>query len=170
MLFFPQFPVGYRHMCRWYAGLIFQHEALQGYDYVWRLDTDSFILAPIEHDPFEVLTCNDYVYGYLMQQDHPPGMCGDIDAHVNSYIKEHQLGVSYRWDRVVPYNNFEIMDIGFFGGKDYQSLFRHLDATYGFYRYRWGDYIPRIIGLHLFAAGKFVKLKDIRYRHQGATC
>lgn len=30
--------VGYRHMCRFYSGLVFNHPALLPYDYAWRLD------------------------------------------------------------------------------------------------------------------------------------
>lgn len=30
--------VGYRHMCRFYSGMVFNHPALEGYDWAWRLD------------------------------------------------------------------------------------------------------------------------------------
>ena len=47
-----QFRMGYRHMCRFYGGQIFNHPALAKYKWYMRLDSDSFILSKISRDPF----------------------------------------------------------------------------------------------------------------------
>ena len=65
------FGLGYRHMCRFFSGEIFKHPILQNYQYVWRLDTDSFILQKIDYNVFDRMKSNDSLYGYInIQHDH----------------------------------------------------------------------------------------------------
>ena len=49
------FDIGYRHMCRFFSNRIFHHAALKGFDWIWRLDTDTFILCPISYDVFRLM-------------------------------------------------------------------------------------------------------------------
>lgn len=44
--------VGYRHMCRFQAKLVYDQPILEGLKYVWRLDDDSFIYKPVKYDVF----------------------------------------------------------------------------------------------------------------------
>ena len=38
--------------CRFFSAAVFSHAALLPYTYVWRLDTDSFLLGEAAADPF----------------------------------------------------------------------------------------------------------------------
>ena len=40
--------IGYRHMCRFQAKLVYDEPIMTGLRYVWRLDDDSYILKPIK--------------------------------------------------------------------------------------------------------------------------
>ena len=46
---------GYRMMCRFWAGLLWELKSMQRYDYYWRLDTDSAIRKPVPVDLFRHL-------------------------------------------------------------------------------------------------------------------
>lgn len=42
-------------MTRWYAGVMAEHRSLDGFDYYMHMDTDSFLVGPVEVDPFAVM-------------------------------------------------------------------------------------------------------------------
>jgi hypothetical protein len=44
---------------------MFGYPLLKPYDWFWRLDSDSFILGPLTHDPFRRMAEGRYVYGYM---------------------------------------------------------------------------------------------------------
>jgi len=48
--------VGYRHMCRFFGGKVFDQPILSQYDYFWRLDSDSYLLSPLPLDVFGVMS------------------------------------------------------------------------------------------------------------------
>jgi len=41
-----------------------QHKALENYEYIWRLEPESFILGPINYDVFSFMNDNQLTYGY----------------------------------------------------------------------------------------------------------
>ena len=43
---------GYRIMCRFWAGLVWQRPSMDKYDYYWRLGTDSILTRPVSIDVF----------------------------------------------------------------------------------------------------------------------
>lgn len=49
------------------------------------------------------------------------------------------------------WSNFEILDLRFFGGEQYQSYFDYLDRSGGFFHERWGDAPVHSLGAALFA-------------------
>ncbi|MHA1275350.1 MAG: hypothetical protein ACTSQS_18255 [Promethearchaeota archaeon] len=62
---FDKWGIGYRNICRFYSGEFFKHEALEEYDWYWRLDSDSFFHSQINYDIFKFMKINKYLYGYL---------------------------------------------------------------------------------------------------------
>ena len=174
--------VGYRHMCRFFSGTMFNYPLLAPYDWFWRLDSDSFLLAPLTHDPFRRMLDGRFVYGFmgLGREDEylttglwnatteymrgkgmatPPPL---LQQHLESPEQgqgPQEGGASPAhspkmgtWDRSYYYTNFEIGHLPFFRGEAYQSYFRHLDAAGGFYYYRWGDAPIRLLGVSMHAA------------------
>lgn len=56
---------GYRVMCRFWAGLVWQRSSMDKYDYYWRLDTDSILTRPVIVDIFHhVFIERRCEYGY----------------------------------------------------------------------------------------------------------
>ena len=46
------FPDGYVHMGGFFLYELFTHESLKAFDFIWRLDSDLLLLAPVHRDPF----------------------------------------------------------------------------------------------------------------------
>lgn len=171
---FPEakgFGMGYRHMCRFYAGEIFKQDILQNYKYVWRLDTDSFILEPITSDPFIDMSSGDSIYGYInIQHDHPEMVKGlwELAAEYFQHEPSDIFDSTNREThfRRVYYTNFEIFDMSWFRQNAYQNFYNYIDQNAGIYKYRWGDHAIRYLALHgLNVQHKCLFFKDIVYHH-----
>lgn len=173
---FPQaqgFSIGYRHMCRFFSGAIFTHPTLTDYKYIWRLDTDSFIVSPIQYNVFDKLQENNSIYGYInIQHDHP-GTIKNLWEISQQYFttlnKNHifqQPDITHHKNRVF-YTNFEIFDMEWFRSKNYMDYFNFIDNTAGIYQYRWGDHSIRYIALNSLATpDQLYFYDDIHYFHQ----
>jgi alpha 1,2-mannosyltransferase len=170
---FPQalgFPIGYRHMCRFFAGEVFKQEILKQYKYVWRLDTDSFIVDPIDYDVFNKMSQNNSIYGYINIQNDHIDMVKNLWETCEFYFSK--LNKNYIFEnkethfRKVFYTNFEIFDMDWFRSEEYQNFYKYIDETAGIYKYRWGDHVLRYIALNsLTSKDNLLFFDDIKYFH-----
>jgi len=167
------FSMGYRHMCRFFAGDIFKNKIISKYKYIWRLDTDSFILEPIRYDVFNKLQENNALYGYINIQDDHPGVIKYLWEYSQTYFESinknkifHKESIQNHKNRVY-YTNFEVCDVEWFSSHDYQNYFKFIDDSAGIYKYRWGDHSIRYIALNsLLEPNQMYFYHDIRYFHQ----
>ena len=124
----PGFTLGYRHMCRFFAGEIFKNDILKEYDYYMRLDTDSFILSPLNYDIFKWAKENKCYYGYIapaVQYDNPKVAEGLSDKVKEKYPNNIPEFLLY-------YTNFELVYIPWFRGK-YMEFYDYVDSLGGIY-------------------------------------
>jgi len=171
-----KFPIGYRHMCRFFSGLIFQHPALKDYDWYWRLDTDSFLLDKIDYDIFRFMQKHNYMYGYIaIQKDHPAVVKGLWDI-TKKYIEDNNIQPTFLhkftpdgvWDRSYYYTNFEISNLNFWRSDEFMNYFKYIDRSGGIYKYRWGDHVIHLLAVSMFIPENQVhRFSDIAYQHQG---
>jgi alpha 1,2-mannosyltransferase len=144
------FTMGYRHMCRFFSGEIFKRWELADYDYALRLDTDSFLLEPI-NDVFEAMADEKAVYGYRMENgDHPTCYAGFYDTFKEAV---ESLGFVYHPpDEIgkVYYSNWEVFDLRFFRSELHTRVYKHIDMSGGIFIHRWGDHIFRYTFLRQF--------------------
>jgi hypothetical protein len=167
------FSLGYRHMCRFFAGEIFKNEHLKKYKYIWRLDTDSYILSPITYDVFERLSYNSAIYGYInIQHDHP-GVIKDLWECSQEYFTRLSKDYIFQTNNInkhknrIFYTNFEICDMDWFNKSEYQDYYNYIDNTGGIYTGRWGDASIRYIALNsLSKPQQLYFYNDIKYFHQ----
>jgi alpha 1,2-mannosyltransferase len=167
------FSLGYRHMCRFFSGEIFKNENLKEYKYVWRLDTDSYILSQINYNVFHKLKNSNCIYGYInIQHDHP-GVIEGLWEYSKEYFskinKDHifQENNINKYKNRVFYTNFEIYDMDWFNRSEYQDYYHYIDSTGGIYTNRWGDASIRYIALNSLADQQSLYFyNDIRYFHQ----
>lgn len=165
-----QFRMGYRHMCRFFGGNVFNHPALKDYRYCWRLDSDSFILSPVVTDPFKHMETMGFKYAFLDRIDHDEAFaCRGLWETTQDYMKINADILKNdvpAWNMEVYYTNFEIYDMDFFRGEAYQSYFNYIDSTNNIYYRRWGDHCIRFLGLSMFAdPSEIWCVKDFCYQH-----
>lgn len=169
------FSIGYRHMCRFFSGIIFHHPALKEYDYYWRLDTDSFLLDKINYDLFQFMQERDLEYGYIDIFKDEPASKGLWDT-TKKYIEDNNINPKFLhkfmsngvWDRSYYYTNFEISKLDFWRSDEFISFFNYLDRLGGIYKYRWGDHVIHLLAVSMFICEDHVhKFSDIPYQHQG---
>jgi alpha 1,2-mannosyltransferase len=174
-----EFWMGYRHMCRFYSGGIYRHPSMAQYDWYWRLDSDSYILSPVDYDPFQRMADNGYEYAYMGDTDEKdlPRVCMGLwdttmdfmkknGISMSKQLKEHSLEDGKTWDHTMYYTNFEIGKLSFFRGNDYMAYFDHLDQTGQIYYNRWGDNVIHWLGVNmLMDESKTWAVKDMTYQH-----
>lgn len=149
--------IGYRHMCRFLS--YYAYTYLEDYEYYWRLDTDSFIRASIEFDPFEIMKKEQAIHGYVGTFKESPKVIKELLPTVDKHF-----GYKIFWDRECYQMNFDISKTSYWLNDPYKSYFDYLDKSGGIYKYRWGDIPIRTIALNEFGAK--VKKLNIKYRHQ----
>lgn len=171
--------VGYRHMCRFFSGSMFNYPLLAQYEWWMRMDSDSFLLGDVQVDPFARMRDNGYVYGYMALGREDDYLTTGLWAAAHAYMKKAGIDQptpllskflddeTGDWDRSYFYTNFEIGHLPFFRSEAYQSFFRHLDKEGGFYYYRWGDAPIRLLGVALHSEpGSVFRFGDIPYSHK----
>jgi len=167
------FPIGYRHMCRFFSGEVFNQDILSGYEYVWRLDTDSFILDQINYNIFDRMKQSDYIYGYINIQNDHEGVIKNLWEKSYEYFKKIPSANDFfneknKHFKKVFYTNFEIFKTEWFKKEEYQSFYKFIDETAGIYKHRWGDHIVRYIAINcLSSIDKCLFYDDIKYYHGG---
>lgn len=164
------FTMGYRHMCRFFAGEIYKQEILSNYRYYLRLDTDSFILRKIPFNLFEKMEKDGYSYGYIrdaVQIDNPAVISGLWETTekfantVGKTILHIPPGKMY-------YTNFEIGDLNWFKSSGYMDYYDYIDRNGGIYVCRWGDAPIRYLGIDLFMDRKKLwPIDEVGYQHGG---
>lgn len=166
------FPIGYRHMCRFYAGQIFNHPALLPYKFYMRLDSDSFILSKPKKDPFVHMEENGYQYAFMEKEElDAPWACEGLWDCTKEFIDTNLDRISNpptAWNGELYNTNFEIADMSFFREKNYQDYFNHVDSTRNIYYKRWGDHCIRWLGMRLFMKPENILcIEDFCYQHGG---
>ncbi|KAH9577460.1 Glycosyl transferase [Trypanosoma melophagium] len=145
---------GYRLMCRFWAGLVWQLPSLDSYEYYWRLDTDSYLTKPVPCDIFLLMRVEQCVYGYRRIRGENARVIKELwpafmkwaetalSAPEFESMKEFAHNQSKKqYQGIMYYNNFELGTIALKRHLLYTSMFRFLDENepYGILRYRWGD-------------------------------
>jgi hypothetical protein len=170
-----QFPLGYRHMCRFFGGLIFNHPSMLKYKYYMRVDSDSFMLSKVSQDPFQWMADNGYEYSdYPLGTDSPKEIewaRRGMWESAKEFIAMNSNRISNppsNWEGELYNTNFEICDMDFFRKTEYQEYFKHIDDTGNIFYRRWGDHVIRWLGIRLFmkpnGVGKMTEL-NFCYQH-----
>src|SRR3989344_3280370 len=175
-VYHPKFTVGYRHMCRFFSGTIYNEPALKGYRWYWRLDTDSFILGRVPYDVFKFMEKNQYVYGYIVMSRDEPTVTVGLWELTRRYLEDHNIKPTFIhdfvkdgvWDLSYYYTNFEISSLDFWRSAPVRDYFDHVDRSGGIYKHRWGDTLIHTMAVSMFLEkNKTHRFTDIYYDHQG---
>jgi hypothetical protein len=155
-----RWPMGYRHMCRFWTGEFLNHPTIQRFTYIWRMDSDAFITRPLQYDVFEHMASNDLVYGYSNVCFDDAEVCEGLEALCRSVI-----GKDFTWSPIYSMftTHVEVMDVRKMKDGRYFDFYKAIDNTLGFYQYRWGDAPIRYIAMKNLGL-KHARL-DIPYFH-----
>lgn len=145
----PGFNLDYRNMGRFAAGPLFLLKELQKYDFFWKIDVDSFLLAEVKEDPFVIMKQHGIKLGYVDQHADNPTVVDNLESAFREYLAINRT-VMKDPRRVFPlpdaaYNAWNFYgcsiwgDLNFFRSNEYQSLFSFLDTFHGWYKYRWDE-------------------------------
>ncbi|KAJ2908644.1 hypothetical protein GGI21_002678 [Coemansia aciculifera] len=171
----------YRHMCRFESGMFFKHELLQQFDFYWRLEPGIQYLCDISYDPFLYMKQRNIKYGWTIGIYELMNTVPTLWDSVKKFMAQHAELIpehnSLWWvsrDNGTTYNgchfwsNFEIADLSFYRGEQYQKFFEFLDREGGFFYERWGDAPVHSIAAALFLQKEEVHwFDDIGYLHPG---
>lgn len=175
------FGMGYRHMCRFFSGEIFNHQSIAQYKYIWRIDSDSFILSAITKDPFEIMEQHGYDFSDISVAPQ-----GSVDGWLYSAkeifwaredLAEATLDFAKHRDQINRINSYDgelfntnmmILNLDFFRSDSYQMFYRFMDKTGKFFYKRWGDNCFLWLGIRLFSSAEKVwyAKDDLKFCYQ----
>eukprot|EP00956_Cyclotella_meneghiniana_P042465 scaffold248476_cov125-Cyclotella_meneghiniana.AAC.4 len=168
----PGYSVGYRHMIRWYAYLIWPYLDELGYTHVMRMDDDSYIHSRIGYNLFEYMRENNKRYGFRQPCTDSIGE-KPLRAIVNRFLKDNP-GIA-RQEMVEDYltlptlgfyNNWFVADINFFLESPVSSLLRTIDESKIMYTQRSNDLLIQSVLVRLFLTHDQIKwFTDFSYEH-----
>ena len=169
----PGFSMGYRHMCRFFTGWMYEQEILKNYEYYLRLDTDSFIHSPVKYDFFEWMKTNMCEYGFIsqaIQQDNPNviiGLWNTVKTWIYEKNIQTKIDINQIPDGKMFYTNFELGKVSsFIKGSLYFDFYKYIDLTGGIYTKRWGDAPLKFLGVNLFINPNAIKsVSGFVYQH-----
>ena len=179
------FPLGTRHMFRFFSIQIYDYLDKLGYDWYMRMDDDSYIHTSIDYDLFEFMIKSGFEYGYRVDHKETEQMSRGFGEALLSYIKaenveptflmEHFYKVSdpepnsllgCKYDLWGYYNNFHITRVGFWKNPDVQRFLNHMDRIGAGYKFAWTDLLIQSAAVQIFMPKKqVVKFTDWTYEH-----
>lgn len=169
------FSMGYRHMCDFFSGSLYEQPILQGYEYYLRLDTDSFILSRIPFDIFAWMKSHDCEYSFIepaLQQDHPSvieGLWNETRGWLQANSINTQVSPETLPEGMMFYTNFEMGKVSSFSkGSAYYTFYSFIRATGNIFIKRWGDAPIKYLGVNLFIKPEAIQpVYGFIYQHGG---
>ena len=161
--------IGYRHMCRFHAKLLYEQPIIARLQYLWRLDDDSFITSPVGYGVFKLMRDRRIQYGFrVVRIDSQICVLGLWEA-VDVYAKERAITPKFQWPRYqMFYNNFELSDLDVWRSRDYREYIEFIDRMGGIYYHRCGDAPIKSLAVTLLISDSRIHyFSDIAYEHQG---
>tara|TARA_B100000614_G_scaffold262915_1_gene301178 strand:+ start:7490 stop:8365 length:876 start_codon:yes stop_codon:yes gene_type:complete len=171
---------------RWKSGLCYTEPVLAKYDWLCIIDTDAFIASDVGEDPFQYMSRNNKLYGYRALSYDDPALIHNLYHTLQNYLTEYNvepkniygektkpydycIPQSYgQWPQcpITYYTNIDFISLDFARSEEYQSLFKYLDDTDGFYDYRWGDCPVRYLIVRTFVDEQQIhRFEDWEYVH-----
>lgn len=141
-----KWPLGYRHMCKFWTGDFLNNEIICKYKYIWRMDNDAFITRQITHDVFENMSTKNIEYSFSNICDDEEEVCEGLYEFSKNYFTEKSL--QFKWDLYKMFTtHVEIINVNAFKNSIYYDYYNKLNETNNFYIKRWGDAPIRYIAL-----------------------
>ena len=174
--------MGYRHMCRFFSGPgLFAHPAIATFEFVWRLDSDSFLLDKPTADPFRQMAAANASYAWIHAYRDDPMFVTGLWEETKAFLTARGISEAFvhRWlpggatwpmTPMCFATNCFLARRSWFLSDEYLAYFRALDAAGGFYIYRWGDACVHMLAVAaLLPLNRVLHLTSLAYWHQGTV-
>ncbi|KAI8868695.1 glycolipid 2-alpha-mannosyltransferase [Ramicandelaber brevisporus] len=162
----------YRHMCRFFSGMFYDHPLVKDLDYYWRVEPDVQFTCDINYDPFVYMQRNNLKYSFTIALTEVKGSIPTLWQTVRDFMKDYNHLIPkknfFYWltndRRATSYNlchfwsNFEIASVKWFQSDAYRTFFEYLDMAGGFFYERWGD-----APVHSIAAALLLNAKEVHF-------
>lgn len=147
---FPKSRIGFLHTNQFVTGGIQKYPEMQKYDYVLKMDDDTFIIDEIDFDIFKLMRDNNYKFGpfTVKKLNYKNARQCEIGLRelVKKYIKENNidpvnksaLDKDGNWDNVGIFDP-TIWDLNIFRNENWKRWWNYVNKSGGIYKYRWGD-------------------------------
>ena len=167
----PSLGIGYRHMIRFYAILLWGHLSKMGYTHVMRMDDDSYIHSQITYNIFDRMRRGKKRYGF--RQPYREGVRWGWGYHeiTDRFLAEHPaastpaLVDAYNKSREVAfYNNWFVAEVSFFTSPPVSTFLRLVDESKLIYTKRIGDIVIHSTAVRLFLESSEIQwFRDFTY-------
>ena len=94
--------MGHRHIICFYSVQVWDLLAEMGYDWMMRMDDDSFIHSVIDYDLFTFMDSNGYEYGYRIDVEEGTISAPGFGDAVTAYINAEKLRPSFWGEHLKP--------------------------------------------------------------------
>lgn len=142
------FSMQYRQMSRFASGYLLTHPALARFDYVIKLDSDTFAYAQWQTDPFMQMYQTNSTIGYWVGYSDIDDVTMNLWNTFASFMKSQKIQMKQPelvLDSLGKYRNTNFYGcfLGFktseFNSNQYKQFFNYFDATGGFFMHRWDE-------------------------------
>ena len=161
---FPKSRIGYLHTNHFVGGQIMNHPEMKQYNYVLKMDDDTFIIKKIDFDLFQFMENNGYKFASsdLKKYDGERQKNCQIGLRdlAKKYLKDNNINPVNKialtdngdWDSVCPYDP-SIWDLRIFRNENWNTWWRAVEDSGGIYKYRWGDLEFHSLYLAMYYSG-----------------
>lgn len=166
-----QFSEGYRHMCRFFGYQIFRYfrelseSMMHRYDYILRLDEDSFLHSPISYNIFDYMRQHEHVYGFRLCTYEMASMKWAFSTLTRNLTTTPQRSIDPAMCAI--YNNFFIASVDFFTTDPVVSFLRQVEQSGWMYRKHLGDLRLHSMVVYAYAPkSRIHRFLDFTYEHK----
>lgn len=163
----PQWDVGYRGMCYFYAwgiGQVLRDE----FDYICRFDDDSYFLSKFEYNMFDRLREEDAWYAFRGTYPEDHRKVKDLKAYFNYDNNRDRgvpgLGIQKEMSHTI-FTNFSIFRRDLFDQPIWADYMRNPEIQKRIFTHLWGDAPIHTALLSRAPAGKCKLWTDFKYGH-----
>ncbi|MCQ4333131.1 hypothetical protein KM295_06460 [Natronomonas sp. F2-12] len=162
--------IGYKHMCRFMSINLWDY--VSDYEYILRLDDDSWIESRVDYDIFKRTSDMGYEYGHPLRRRESHTLTNEtLPQFTKDYVEQNGIDINCGMDELndeIYYNNFFITKTSFWFRDNVQDYLRAIDQSGGIYKYRWGDAPIHTLATKMFMeSDKIHEFEDIKYTHSG---
>jgi hypothetical protein len=158
------FSMGYRHMCNFYAGEIFNYAFFNNVRFFMRMDCDSYFIDSLSYDPFKIMEQDQIIYGTTGIEEDMDYVIEGLPDFCKNFFKTTPNNIKYNG---MYKTHFEIIDFQWFKNSLYKDFFDSIKKTGNIYIKRWGDAPIRYQGVQHLLSRELIKCFDLPYKHGG---